>query len=61
MDSIRHYRGKHKIKIIFKNKNKALIQHLEKGYVGNKEIGYKDVKKGNFDITLLRFCWKRKL
>ncbi|KKL15458.1 hypothetical protein LCGC14_2122420 [marine sediment metagenome] len=56
MSNIRYYMGRHKISILVKKGKKALVVHLEKGYVGNKEIGYKDVHPGDIDSTMVRFC-----
>ena len=57
----RYYMGRHKIYIIdFHGNKKALIEHLEKGFVGKKKIGYKDVKKGDIDIVLIRHCHNKK-
>lgn len=46
--------GRHKIKILFHGKKKNLVEHLESGFVGNKQLGYKNVKKGDKDIVLSR-------
>ncbi|HEC39919.1 hypothetical protein LCGC14_0224690 [marine sediment metagenome] len=61
MSDIRHFRGRHKIKVLIQSGKHAYIKHLEDGYVGNKEIGYKNVKKLEKDITVVRLCWGRKL
>jgi hypothetical protein len=50
--------GRHKIKILFHGKKKNLVEHLESGFVGNKQVGYKNVKKGDKDIVLVRHCYK---
>jgi len=58
---IRRFRGRHLILMIVITGKHALIEHLEDGYVGgSKELGYKDVKKGERDITPPRLCWKIK-
>lgn len=54
---IRKYMGRHKIKILFHGKKKNLVEHLESGHVGNKQVGYKNVKKGDKDIVLSRHCY----
>lgn len=56
MTNIRYYMGRHKVKIILRNKRKQLIEHLEKGYVGNKNEGYKNVKPGEIDVAITRNC-----
>lgn len=56
----RYYLGRHKIGIISKCYKKALIVHLEIGYVGNKEVGYKTVVIGNHDIVPMRMLWRGK-
>ncbi len=57
----RRFRGRHKIRIIKRYKKHTYIEHLENGYVGNKKINPKDVKRGDKDITMIRLCWRRKL
>ncbi len=47
---------RHKIKILHSAGNKKFIEHLEDGYVGNKKVGYKKVKKGDRDIAQTRTC-----
>ena len=47
---------RHKIKILFSAGKKKFIEHLEDGYVGNKDVGYKNVKAGERDIVLTRVC-----
>lgn len=56
---IRYYMGRHKIFIMNALGKKAVIQHLEKGIVGNKEIGYKEVNPYDKDIVLIRHCWRK--
>ena len=57
----RYYLGRHEIIIMCQWSNKkALIKHLESGFVGSKKLGIKHVKKGDQDITLTRFCWRNK-
>ena len=58
---MRYFRGRHKIRITKRYKKHTYIEHLENGYVGNKEFGYKCVNKGDRDITMIRLCWRRKL
>jgi len=58
--SIRYYMGRHEVKILLLANKKVLIEHQEKGFVGNKEIGYKSVNRGDLDISLIRFCYKNK-
>lgn len=58
--AIRYYMGRHKIIIIEKDKKKALIMHLEDGYVGNKDLGYKKVKNLDRDVVPMRILYKRK-
>ena len=58
---MRYFRGRHKIKIILRYGKHAFIEHLEKGYVGNKKLGYKCVNKGDRDITMIRLCWGRRI
>jgi hypothetical protein len=43
-----------------KNSKKCIVEHLEDGYVGSNQIGHKQVKNDDKDITLVRFCWKNK-
>ena len=57
---LRYYLGRHRIVILIQVKNKALIMHLEKGFVGNIKLGYKDVNLLDLDITMIRFCRKNK-
>ncbi len=57
---IRYWRGSHVIKILFHDGKKALIEHLEKGKVGTRQLGFKEVEKGDKDITLIRHCWRNK-
>jgi len=42
--------------ILHHGKKKVLIMHLQSGYVGNKKLGYKNVKPFDMDITMVRFC-----
>jgi hypothetical protein len=58
MIDIRFFQGRQAITIIKKFGNKVFIKHLENGITGSKDIGYKLNKKGDFNITLLRFCYK---
>ena len=60
LDKLRYYMGRHAIKIIFRKGRKALITHLEDGYVGNKKEGYKKVIPGDGDICLIRHCRRNK-
>ena len=52
----RYYMGRHLILLIKIAKKKALIRHLQQGYVGNKQEGYKIVYEGEYDICLIRHC-----
>ena len=54
---LRYYMGRHKIKIIDQKGKKALIEHLESGYVGNEKIGYKSVCYPLKDVVLVRHCY----
>ena len=56
----RYYMGRHLIRLINVGKKKALIQHLQQGYVGNKQEGYKIVYEGEYDICLIRTCRHKK-
>lgn len=56
MGDIRKYMMRHKIKILHHAGKKKFIEHLEDGYVGNKDVGYKKVKAGDRDIVLTRVC-----
>lgn len=56
----RYYLGRHKIAILKRCKRKALIMHLEKGYVGNTDLGYKKVDIGDMDICMIRRCELKK-
>ena len=53
-DAFRYYQGRHIIKIILQKGKKALIEHRECGFVGNKKIGYKSVGFPMRDIVLIR-------
>ena len=57
---IRFLRGGVKCHIIAKHGKKALIRYLESGQVGNKREGFKTVRPGYQDVTLIRHCWRRK-
>ena len=54
--NIRFYMGRHKIRIIKHAGKKALIEHLEDGYVGNKREGCKQVLAHDHDVCLIRHC-----
>jgi hypothetical protein len=56
----RYYMGRHLVKLEAVMNNKSLIEHLEKGYVGNKECGYKVVKNGDKDVCPTRLLWTHK-
>ena len=47
---IRYYLGRHKVEIIKICGKKVIVKHLENGYVGNSDAGYKQVKEGDYDI-----------
>lgn len=59
---IRYYMGRHMIKKMSKTDclGKALYMILQNGYVGNKKLGYRDVRKGELIIAPSRLCWKNK-
>lgn len=57
---MRYYRGKIKCRILAKEGNKAYIMYLGRGKVGNKKEGYKEVRIGDLDITMIRNCWKKR-
>jgi len=59
-NSYRYYLGRHLGIIIIKGKKKAIFRHLEKGYVGNKSEGYKQVDFNDSDICLLRLLYNDK-
>jgi hypothetical protein len=59
-ERIRYYMGRHKCKVIHRSKKKQLIEHLEEGYVGNSEVGYKQVKQGDKDIAPIRICYRKR-
>ena len=59
INEIRYYRGRHKIKILEKAGRKALVEHLERGFVGPKNI-IKYVFPSDEDIVLIRHCWRKK-
>jgi hypothetical protein len=54
--------GRHLCYIIEKQSKgkKALIQHYEDGFVGNKKEGYKEVKNGDYDIAPIRLLRYKK-
>ena len=52
----RYYMGRHKVVIADGKGKKVIIKHLEKGYVGNKKAGYKEVGYPMWDIVLTRHC-----
>ena len=58
---IRFYMGRHRVKIIIKGSKKALIEHLESGFVGNKREGYKSVSLNERDVVPLRICYNNKI
>ena len=58
---VRYYLGRHAIVILHHAKLKVLIMHLQKGFVGNKDLGYKDINPFDMDITMLRFCRRVKV
>lgn len=55
---MRFYRGKIPMKILFRGGKKALVEYVEDGVVGPKDLS-KTVKKGDRDIVLIRHCWRR--
>ena len=56
----RYYMGRHKVLVLGKGNKHCAIEHLEAGYVGNKRVGYKKVKIGDYDITVPRFLRKNR-
>ena len=60
MSDIRYYMGRHKIGILSKDGKKAIIMHLENGYVGNKSEGYKHIHKYDKDIAPMRLLRRKK-
>jgi hypothetical protein len=52
--------GRHLVRVDAVMNNKSLIEHLEKGYVGNKVCGYKVVKNGDKDVCPSRLLWTHK-
>ena len=60
MSKIRYYMGRHAVYIIIANGKNCLIRHLQSGYVGNKEIGYKNVKFGDLDNAPTRLLRNRR-
>lgn len=60
MENVRYYRGTIPMLILHKDSKKVLVQYLSDGIVGNKREGYKQIKKNDKDITLIRFCYKNK-
>ena len=56
---IRYYRGVIKCELMEKFGRKAQIRYMESGEVGPKGLK-KIVYPGEIDITLIRFCWRKK-
>ena len=56
----RYYMGRHKVLVVGKGNKHYAIKHLEAGYVGNKRVGYKKVKIGDYDITVPRLLRKKR-
>ena len=56
---IRYYRGIIKCELMEKFGRKARIRYMESGEVGPKGLK-KMVRPGYYDITLIRFCWRKR-
>jgi len=59
--AIRYYLGKYKIGIIDRVGNKSYALFLEKGFVGNRKVGYREAKRGEKVFLYTRNCYKMKL
>lgn len=61
IEVIRYYMGRIRGIIVMKSGKKALFRYFESGRVGNKDVGYKEVKPGQRDIIPMRLLrFKRK-
>ena len=56
---IRYYLGKYKVRVLESISNKSYVEFLEKGIVGNKKVGYREVPKGERVFLYTRNCYKR--
>ena len=59
MNDIRYYRGKVKINLLGLYGKKAMIESLEFGILGPKDL-QKFTYPGEKNITLIRHCWRKK-
>ena len=57
---IRYYKGKYKIIILKRIRNKSYVVFLEKGIVGNQKMGYREAKRGEHIFLYTRSCWRNK-
>ena len=57
---MRYYMGKFKVMVYEKILNKSYVEFLEKGIVGNKKLGYREVKKGEMLFVYTRTCWRER-
>ena len=55
---IRYYLGKYKVRVLERISNKSYVEFLEKGIVGNKKVGYKEVHIGERMFLYTRNCYK---
>lgn len=56
----RWYLGKYAIGVIEVIANKSYVMFLEKGIIGNKKIGYREVEYGEKVFLYTRNCYKNK-
>ena len=52
----RYYLGKYKVMVYERILNKSYVKFLEKGIVGNKKVGYREIGEMLFVYT--RTCWR---
>ena len=57
---MRYYMGRHQCIILNSFGLKSVIMHLENGYTGNKEQGYKRVKCFEIDVVPTRLVRRKK-
>jgi len=57
---MRYYRGVIPTIIIKQGDKKALVMYLGYGRVGSKQLGFKNVKPFDVDVTLIRFCYRNR-
>ena len=55
-----YYSGRHAIKILHIINNKAIIEHLENGFIGSEAKGYHRINKGEMSITIIVNCYEKK-